>query len=200
MKELISDKIYEKSMVTRLGQTCQLMQEMVDAYNSLDLQPCNSASELYNLSFHPAEMVAEGRYKKKADCEGLTPAQKEKYLAGLVWKNPNPFYELAKKVSEDAYAETGQGLFLIIDGKVTLNTERASSILKAKSVIVSRPEQEVSGKDLKEFHRIFNRVNKASYGSLATNLAAIFTPSARGEDDTQHGLNIHAMREILKNV
>jgi len=200
MKELISDPVYEQSMEVRLDQTKELLQSMLDAFHALDLQVCDSSSQLYDLAFHPKEIVDEGQYQKESDTGGLNQVQKENYLAKLQFRNPNAFYIIARKAQQDPYAEKGQALWTIKGGKVQLNRKNAHEILKQKSVYVNE-RQEPAAKDLLKLHELYNKVNKASYGALSQHFNNLFDePLREGQEDAPRSLNTEVLKQILQAV
>ncbi|MFH0756561.1 MAG: hypothetical protein V2B15_04670 [Bacteroidota bacterium] len=196
--EIISDKVFEQSMLTRLDQTRALLQSLVDAYHALDLQNCDSSSQLYDLIYNTDALIKEGVYKKQIDGnEGMTDVQIQDYRAKLIFKNPNPVKELARKVQQDPFTEMGS-LWTMDKGRVILNMVEAEQILKKKSVFITRPDQEGPAKDLLKLHELFNKVNKASSGALNMNFNSLFVGSLRA--DQEHlpvSLNIETVKKIL---
>jgi len=198
MKELVSDKIYEKSMLKRLDQSRQLIQNMVDEWHKLGYRNCTSESQLYDLAFNYQAMIDEGKALKEMDGDGLPKEQKEAYLQKLKFKNPHHFKVAAHEVEQDVFSERGQGLWSIKDGVISLNTKAADEILKARSVIAQTKGQEELGEKILQLRDIFNSVNQQTYGALKMNVDMLFTKPLRANTESDPVvLDIEVFRRLL---
>lgn len=196
--ELLSDKIFEASMLTRLDQSRELIQDMIDQWNKLDYRSCTSESMLYDLAFNPREMIREGQSMKMADGETLPEEQKQAYIKKLKFKDPHYFLIASAKVQQDAFSERGQGLWLVRDGVVSLNVKEADKITKARSVIAVNDKQAAMGKDIIQIRDLVNSVNEKTYGAMRINLQDLFTRDLRANGEENPAvLNIEVFRRLL---
>lgn len=199
--EIIFDKVYEKSMEARLKITCDLLQKLVDGYNALGLKQCLSAPDLWALVHHTKSMVQAGQYASESDIEGLTDAQASDYLRKLHHKNPHQVYAIARECQSDPYTESGQSLWVVKDGKVTLNRKEAESILKKRSVFAQNEKQLETAKDMMELRRIYNKINQDTGGRLHTLTGELFQPMGRpNQEQMPRSFDIEAIRKIIASV
>jgi len=202
MKELISDKVYEKTIKGRLEQSRALMQRMIDEYNSLGGKPCTSSEEMHYLVMNPKEMVSHTTGAKKADVAGLDEQEKKKYVASLKFKNSYNFEKLAEEAAQDPYCQQTEQLFTCNEAsEIGYVQDKLKEITKAKSVIVQSDRQEAIGKKLLQLRDIFNEVNSNTHGMLKMGISELFVPDSRPNGEANPVvLDIVKMREILRTV
>lgn len=201
MKELIADKVYEATMLTRLDQTRVKLQTMVDRWNELGYRPCASESMLYDLAFNPAEMIQEGKMIIESDSEGLTSQQRADYLKKLKFKDAHHFLVAASVVSQDAYSERGQNLWMVKNNQVALNKKSADEILKVRSVFAENEKQIEMGEQIIMIRDLVNAINKKTFGGMRLNLADLFTQDLRSNgEDNPAVLNLETVRRLLSFV
>ena len=199
--ELISDSVFEGSMLRRLDQTRELLQTAVSEWDALGYTPCTTTSQLFDVVYNAQMMIQEGRAQKEADSAGLSEAQREQYLKKLRHKDPMRYKLAAAAASQDPYAERGGGLWDIKSGKVVLNEEAAEPILKSRSVVCENDNQLAVGKKILKILELFNQVNKSTHGSLKLSLGDLFAQDLRPTDDAAPAtLDLPTLRRILTFV
>jgi len=200
MKEIISDPTYEATLMKRLDKTRELLQSLLEAFNSLELNTCGSSADLWALINHPDKMYEAGKYAKEVDTEGLSDMQREAYLSKLTFKSPNQVYALAKKCQADPYTSEGAGMWIVKDGEVTLNMREANSLLKARSVFADGAQQEKLASDVLVFQKLYNSINAQTGGALHY-VTDLFQPMARaGMEEQPRSINLDAVRRVINAV
>jgi hypothetical protein len=200
MKELVSDNVYEASMLTRLDQTKVKIEKMISEWNLLGFRQCDNESMLYDLAYNAQQMIAEGKQLKQADGDNLSPEQKKAYMDKLSFREPHDYKVAAHAVQQDAFAERGQNLWSIKSGKVVLNKKASEEITKSRSVIAKNERQEDLGNKVIELKELFDEINKRTYGYLRVNMNDIFVRDLRENGSyTPASLNIEMLKRIINH-
>ena len=111
--EVYSDITFEKSMKTRLEQSRQKLQKLLDAWNNTGLGECTHASQLYELIWTVDIPWKEGILRLKKAPDGLTDKQGKEYLARLVFPSPAALNSASELCQQDPYLLREQGAFTI---------------------------------------------------------------------------------------
>jgi hypothetical protein len=201
MKELYQDPVFEKSMTARLEQSRALLQELLDAWNALELRGCHSSSELFDLVHNPQQLVQEAVLLKESDTEGLTKQEAKEYQANLVFKRPEGFYQKSAEVRRDAFSNKIQVLFTIRDGQVIFQKPAFDEIVKSRSVFPRNENEKKAGEALLKLHELYNKVNRDTNGALGMHWNSLFVRNLRANAEADPvAIDVETFSTIIKSA